>query len=334
MNTKYLKYAIGEIALVVIGILIALKINTISQERTNKKQIETILSSVFINLESDMTNTVLRYISFLEEKDSLNNLVLNQKPSFNDYLLNGSGTFGLNKLLESEFEPFQFERQAYERLIANIEIVPEEYMDIVEMLQEVYTKEAPVVNEVALEIKGFIDEIEDKYQTNYEWFSQADSAHIRQKIEYITTSPFYLNDVKRHQNLTRHLLGHLYSTKTNVSIAYSKIHKQVTFDLPFYDQIDRFYFPEPKKLEEYNGSFQAIQDATNILNFKAKDYYLAIDDGGVKFIKIEGDKFVPTLEPNKSYIEFERDEEGEVIGLNVSFNYNDNTIERSYKKIE
>ena len=42
-SEKYLKYAIGEIILVVVGILIALQINLKSQEKTNRNNIESIL---------------------------------------------------------------------------------------------------------------------------------------------------------------------------------------------------------------------------------------------------------------------------------------------------
>jgi len=50
-NGKYLKYAIGEIVLVVIGILIALQINTWSE---NQKKDE--LGNIYLNdLKSDIT---------------------------------------------------------------------------------------------------------------------------------------------------------------------------------------------------------------------------------------------------------------------------------------
>ena len=45
-TTRYFKYAIGEIVLVVIGILIALQINTWNQERLSKNELELTLSDV------------------------------------------------------------------------------------------------------------------------------------------------------------------------------------------------------------------------------------------------------------------------------------------------
>ena len=52
---KYFKYAIGEIVLVVIGILIALQINNWNQNRLKKIQVNTYLESITTDLKSDIS---------------------------------------------------------------------------------------------------------------------------------------------------------------------------------------------------------------------------------------------------------------------------------------
>ncbi len=52
--TKYLLYAVGEIVLVVIGILIALSINTWNEGRKDKNKEQVILSSLRVNLEENL----------------------------------------------------------------------------------------------------------------------------------------------------------------------------------------------------------------------------------------------------------------------------------------
>jgi hypothetical protein len=62
--SKYLLYAIGEIVLVVIGILIALSINNWNSERINRKQEKEYLSRLVVDLEKDLDNlqsTFTRY---------------------------------------------------------------------------------------------------------------------------------------------------------------------------------------------------------------------------------------------------------------------------------
>ena len=53
---KYLRYAIGEIVLVVIGILIALQINNWNEERKENKQERFILQKLQIDINSDIIN--------------------------------------------------------------------------------------------------------------------------------------------------------------------------------------------------------------------------------------------------------------------------------------
>lgn len=53
-TTKYFKYAIGEIVLVVIGILIALQINTWNQNKENRKQEVQILNQLFIEYTNNL----------------------------------------------------------------------------------------------------------------------------------------------------------------------------------------------------------------------------------------------------------------------------------------
>ncbi len=69
--SKYLLYALGEIVLVVIGILIALQINNWNEERKARQALHTILREVYENLLSDQQD--LEY-SIEEYQDFVKNL--------------------------------------------------------------------------------------------------------------------------------------------------------------------------------------------------------------------------------------------------------------------
>ena len=333
--SKYLVYAIGEIVLVVIGILIALQINLKSQKKTNREHVESILKSVYFNLESDMANPINRFIEFCEFKDSLNTMLLTKDLSYKDYELSGQSSRSIARLLTYEFEPFQFENQAYERLVANIEIIPDEYIPIVEMLQDVYSKEVPVVNEVAIEVKDFVDEIEDKHQSSFNWYSDTDSTHFRQKVNYMLTNPKHLNDVRRHEYIIDHLLGHLNTLKTNVSIAYSKIHEELMFDEAFSEIVERFYFPTEDELKRYTGIYELVGNPSNTMEFVSKDYYLTLSDrDGFKLINIDDNKFVASIETKGSYLKFIEDEKSDISALSYNRIREKDTISVLYKKIK
>ncbi|TXE17241.1 hypothetical protein ES692_09645 [Psychroserpens burtonensis] len=51
---KYFKYAIGEIVLVVIGILIALQINNWNETKIQKQELNDVLQSVANDVNSDL----------------------------------------------------------------------------------------------------------------------------------------------------------------------------------------------------------------------------------------------------------------------------------------
>ena len=51
---KYLKYAVGEIALVMIGILLALQVNNWNENRKNQKELHNIYGQIIYDLENDI----------------------------------------------------------------------------------------------------------------------------------------------------------------------------------------------------------------------------------------------------------------------------------------
>jgi sensor domain CHASE-containing protein len=57
---KYFKYAIGEIALVVIGILIALYINNWNENRIEKKEVTNYIKQIKTELKSDIIHYTFR----------------------------------------------------------------------------------------------------------------------------------------------------------------------------------------------------------------------------------------------------------------------------------
>ena len=74
-TTKYVKYAIGEIILVVIGILIALSINNWNEERKNRNREQSILKNLQIDFKSNINNVDKTYNSFLEAFEASANLL-------------------------------------------------------------------------------------------------------------------------------------------------------------------------------------------------------------------------------------------------------------------
>tara|TARA_R110002074_G_scaffold57077_9_gene140526 strand:+ start:1313 stop:2068 length:756 start_codon:yes stop_codon:yes gene_type:complete len=86
--SKYLLYAIGEIILVVIGILIALQINNWNERKKERAQEQKYLIEIKKNLEADYTqieSVGMEYQNIISKIDSLHIFIKNAKPKTTDY---------------------------------------------------------------------------------------------------------------------------------------------------------------------------------------------------------------------------------------------------------
>jgi hypothetical protein len=103
-TSKYFKYAIGEIVLVVIGILIALQINNWNENRKQKLAEQEILVSLKKELETNKTN-LLFYINKYEKQYKNGIYLLSLFAKNNDTI----PTLNLDKALGSIEETYTFE---------------------------------------------------------------------------------------------------------------------------------------------------------------------------------------------------------------------------------
>jgi len=122
-TSKYFKYAIGEIVLVVIGILIALQINNWNENRKSTKIRDNYYNQVLQDLEKD-TIYINRVIVYLDSSLTLYQNYLEKLPeaeSINDVL-------PLIGTLDWEFGYYTFNTNTIESLIAtgDIKLMPDE----------------------------------------------------------------------------------------------------------------------------------------------------------------------------------------------------------------
>jgi len=82
--TQYFIYAIGEISLVMIGILLALQVNNWSSEQKSKKELRSILRTISYDLETDTTLTA-EVIAFYENHQKMSQLIIDKKITVENY---------------------------------------------------------------------------------------------------------------------------------------------------------------------------------------------------------------------------------------------------------
>ena len=129
--SKYLLYAIGEILLVVIGILIAFQVDNWNEERKNEEKVKTILSDIMDELTSDIEKSMW-LMQYYALRDSTIYLVLNDRLTKEDYEQNEIPLLFSVTGWRSSFDPT---RDAYNVLTQNLDIVSPSYKSILKDLK-------------------------------------------------------------------------------------------------------------------------------------------------------------------------------------------------------
>ena len=109
--TKYSKYAIGEILLVVIGILLALQVNNWNEERKTKIKINSLLMEMIVNLKSDFGSLEYEFERHNEAMASCEIIlkVFNGDGAYNDTLAKHFAAI-------NNYTVFKFNKGAYQSL--------------------------------------------------------------------------------------------------------------------------------------------------------------------------------------------------------------------------
>ena len=132
--SKYLMYALGEIILVVIGILIALWINTKNQEHAQQQKIDSILVKIQNDLLQDIHNSEWLIENYMR-KDSIYNRMMSDSLTPEDIrAIPISGPFSPNYVTRW-WMAFHIQSSGYEQLQANLDIIPDRYDELIRILR-------------------------------------------------------------------------------------------------------------------------------------------------------------------------------------------------------
>jgi len=204
--SKYLLYGIGEIILVVIGILIALALNNLNELRKNELKVDAIFEDILLELSSDVEKTT-NLMRFYEKKDSIIYVVLNDSLTFEDYENNKiPNLFNLT----TSYEKVSLTQDAYNNLIQNLDAIPLQYKSVLNDLSLLYNGYKNTVDDFNDKMELFVEENVDIRVHNYPWFSERDSTDVKSQIEFLLDDFRYRNEVSRFYNLG--IQNHLKST--------------------------------------------------------------------------------------------------------------------------
>ena len=270
-TTNYLKYAIGEIVLVVIGILIALQINNWNENRKTKKEIIYSLEKISADLNRDI-NYLGNIINEGEKLDSLANLIIAKKYN----LGNMSDREKIKLFLTGlQYSPFNYTTAGYERLEKLDGSIPAEYNDVFEQINTHYNSVAPVL--IKLNDKQS-DEIESHHHylaQNEAWYSKFRLGEFTKEAEdFFTSNPIYINWITQFKiSQSGRKNGVLHALRGSCIATLLKVNKTLGKSN---QKIEKLVKKVPDKFSNISGSYYSKLDDNN---FKVEiiDGFLLVD---------------------------------------------------------
>jgi len=268
---KYSRYAIGEIVLVVIGILIALQINNWNEKNKAKEKTNLLFGQVQKELlyNIERCNFVVDWYRGL---DSIYYKVLNKKATYDDYKSNSLYTETVTL-----YEQVLLVDDAFTNLLETDGQLSFIQDSIVLKLKGLYGTKKKRTDETDLKIGLVVDDYLAKLNNEKKWYGDfMRGERTDEMIEYFLTDPFYFNQLNHYCD--KGLVDHMFSI-TNFRNEATNIYEELSDNLNI--KKDSSVVKNIKDYEHYIGTYD--WDSIHNVNFvveknKLKMNYLAKND--------------------------------------------------------
>ena len=276
--SQYFFYAIGEILLVVIGILIALNINNANEKRKNDDKIKSILVEIRKDLETNIASSIRVFDNYMIA-DSIQDLILNDKYTIEDYKERRARTFGFN------YADFVVQTNGFENLMRNIDNVPEQYNALLDDLKHLFVKVKSNVDVYNTRIRQTVYDNIDFYH-NLPWIQNSLKGIVMdEEIDFLLNDPKYKSIVTLYMNDRRNVYSQSKHYRTDAINLYLKIAEQLkqTDSIP---EIVSYSSKDTTLLKEIVGHYELKERIgnffpTNLEVSYQNDKLKRVDDNGV-----------------------------------------------------
>lgn len=258
---RYLLYAIGEIILVVIGILLALYINNLNEERQIDRKIQSILAEV----KKDLLEDVKRSRSIMNtyrEKNLSRWKILSGQFTEEDFY---------NRRFPSVIYTFNTMTQhqnGYNNLMRFMDNMPDKYAPLIELLNKIYVNNGATLSVFSDRLKETVYENLDDLAQNKDWYLEWQLFETTDDMV-----AYYIHD-KQFKNQVVHYMNDL----VNLFIAVN---------INLIDAIDAYTL-----LEELTGSDEPMPE---VINYTYPDTVFTRELAGVYVQESKVEGFPDTL---------------------------------------
>ncbi|WP_204346698.1 DUF6090 family protein [Psychroserpens algicola] len=222
---KYFKYAIGEIILVVIGILIALQINNWNENKKSENQLNNIYKEVELNLKSDLTNLEIIIKQYKQLELRLETMITEE---YSNILLDSINTNNYSECIPCQgdinaFIPFEFEEKGVELLKTYNDYNAKENKDLTNEIIQFYKNAEPlnlVLNKLKEESFNTI-----RYFEQFSWYSDFMYGKFNpEMIDFFASNRIFKNKVVTYRLIAiQNYLPYLREYKKSATILFEKL---------------------------------------------------------------------------------------------------------------
>ena len=322
---KYLKYAVGEIVLVMIGILLALSINNWNENRKNIVKVDQILKKVHSELVFNI-NRSQSVIDYYGEKEKDFYTVLHKKATLEDYetkkltyLIWHRSTLGISDNAANKLDGISDE-------------LTSEQDSLISKINELYNMYKVRLDKGDNQIINSVETFDLRLRHNTDWYYMdmlEKKGFPERAHQYFLNNPVYLNDVADYETVGSR--NHLPSTLNFINRGrdlYIELSKYLNLE------VDTKIAPKITDFKHYIGTYK-LDDTTK------KETYIIREDNGKLVIdwainENSGSQSLYPKNEDEFIISFRfgklnRNDKNKVIGFTVTLGSNE---PKHYIKIE
>ncbi len=216
---KYFKYAIGEIILVVIGILIALQINNWNENRLQQKQ----LLSVYERTLSDINNDIQEFTAIVKHHDSIEYIF---KRVINDSITPDLFDVGLSRLVTANSVATTLNTTGVNQLKA-LNTNDSLSLKIIEIYDQM---KLIIIDNLEISINNESENLQKIFMEKYDWYPEYMSKTIMQNNSSKELQDYFLYSKEYRHHVVNNYNSRYPNYVTSVKLSI-KILNDITEEL-------------------------------------------------------------------------------------------------------
>ena len=260
--TTYLLYAIGEIFLVVIGILIAVQLDNWNESIKTEREIESILREIQNDITTDIPSAA-EVLEFYGKQDSLINLILAKKLTLEGFKQSNPRL----RSLTTAAKHFKIHDNGFKKLMNRSDNLAPDLQPIVDILNKIYIYEKYEVDKFDERINQLTDANLDRMAQTLSTFNTVfGPIPDDDLINYFLTDPFYKNDLLVYRDATLFNYAEwVLRFMNDCQKAYMMIRKYLEDSSPLPLQIaQNNVSPDSASFERFMGAFEIVESRFNV----------------------------------------------------------------------